>query len=238
MSGACAGDFSSNQCLHKETVEDEREGFEVCTLCGLVLQQLFGNASPAKQTEEKNVLVYNFLLDTCAHAHIPNFIADYANSYFNKIYKKAKSRKTTDIAIAAYCLYETLSRHQIPRTPQEIEQYTNIKESTLWLIETVINSKHTHDHPLDYVERFCSLLELPYEHMKIIYGICGNMFGHGGRRPQCVVAAVIYLYCKEQKIHLPLKNICETCGASATVIYKIVRSMKQLYADNISLLFT
>jgi transcription initiation factor TFIIIB Brf1 subunit/transcription initiation factor TFIIB len=240
MSGARSRNLSSNQCPHKETIEDDREGYEVCTQCGLVLQQLFGNVSRLIE-EEKNVSVYNFLLDTCANAHIPSFIVDYANSYFNKIcavVKKDKRRKNTDLAIAAYCLYESLSRHQIPRTAQEIEQYTNIETSTLWAIESALNIKYTLDHPLDFVDRFCALLELPFYHAKIIKGIVGNMFGLGNIRPQCVVGVVIFLYCKEQKIRLSIKNISETCGVSSTNIYKIVKNIKKPFADNISLLYT
>jgi transcription initiation factor TFIIIB Brf1 subunit/transcription initiation factor TFIIB len=140
--------------------------------------------------------------------------------------------------MASYALYETLSRNQISRTVQEIEFFTNCKSSKLWAVESALNIKETLNHPLDYVERFCRLLDFKYHDIKIINGIVGNMFGWGGVRPQCVVAVVIFLYCKETKNKLSLVKICEICDVSSTNIYAIIRRMKAQYREKVTLLYT
>ncbi len=189
---------------------------------------------------EKEGLIVNFLLDVAAQAHIPQFIVDRSGTYFKKIKVQLAKKKIVfkDTAIASYALYETLSINNIPRTAREIEVYTQCEKSTLWAIESALNLRDTLNHPLDYVERFCTLLYLDFHEMKIIKGIVFNMFGFGAIRPQCVVAVVIYLFCKENKRKISLTQICEVCDVSTTNIYAITRKMDKRYVEKISLLYT
>lgn len=229
--------------MHRQTIDDDREGHSVCIQCGLVLQPIYQHSAsvvffPAAYKQQDPVL--NFLLDVAAHAEIQRFIIDSSLSYFHKIKIQLQEHKPrfTDLVLASYALYETLSRNHISRTAQEIEFFTQIKLAKLWAVESALNLKDTLNHPLDYVERFCSLLDIEFHEMKIIRGIVGNMFGLGGIRPQCVVAVVIYLRCKETKQKMSLVKICEACDVSSTNIYAIVRKMKKQYSEKISLLYT
>jgi transcription initiation factor TFIIIB Brf1 subunit/transcription initiation factor TFIIB len=183
---------------------------------------------------------FNFLLDVAAHAEIQKCFVQQTFSYFNKIKRKLEKRtpKFPDRVLASYALYETLSRNGVSRSVQEIEFFTSCNLTKLWAVESALNLKDTLCHPLDYVERFCTQLSIKFHEMKVIRGIVGNMFGLGGIRPQCVVAVVIYLYCREIKRKMSLATICAVCDVSSTNIYAIIRKMKKTYAGKISLLYT
>ena len=248
MSAASGRNIPGDTCLHQQTVDDDREGHSVCLLCGLVLEQLYQQqdrretliqTSPEKMREEEDP-VCKFLLDVAAHAEIPKSVISYAMSYLKKIQYQLMwhEPRFSDKTLASYALYETLSRNSISRTAEEIAFFTQCKLTKLWAVESALNLKDTLNHPLDYVERFCTLLDLEFQEMKTIRGIVGNMFGWGGIRPQCVVAVVIYLYCKELNKKLSLVKICEMCDVSSTNIYAIIRKMKKPYVEKISLLYT
>jgi transcription initiation factor TFIIIB Brf1 subunit/transcription initiation factor TFIIB len=242
---------SQQPCLHQQTIIDDREGDSVCLLCGLVLEVVYqqewrwdrgggGGGEAYSPYENASDPTFNFLLDVAAHAEIQKCIVQQTFSYFKKIKIKLEQRtpKFPDRVLASYALYETLSRNNVSRSVQEIEFFTNCNLAKLWAVESALNLKDTLCHPLDYVERFCSQLSIKFTEMKVIKGIVGNMFGLGGIRPQCVVAVVIYLYCREIKHKLALAKICEVCDVSSTNIYAIIRKMKSMYTGKISLLYT
>lgn len=244
MSTGRGKNLPGDACKHQQTVDDDREGYSVCVLCALVLEPIYQQDGREKfsKTIVKAVEspIISFLLDVAAHAHIPQFIIDYSISYWKKIKIQLKGHRPriTDRTLASYALYETLCRNNLPRTVQEIECITLCKRAKLFAVESALNLQDAANHPLDYVERFCSLLDIDFYEMKIIRGIVGNMFGLGGIRPQCVVAVVIFLHCKETNKDLQITKICEVCDVSSTNIYAIVRKMKKMYSNNVSLLYT
>lgn len=243
MSKSRNKDLLGNDCAHRQTIDDDREGNSVCLECGLVLEPIYQplwQEAADLSIVERNDPIRTFLLDVAAHAEIPQSIVEYSMSYYNKIKRQLQNHqpKFSEQVLASYALYETLSRNNISRSVQEIEFFTSCKATKLWSVESALNLKETLNHPLDYVERFCNALEIKYQDVKIIKGIVGNMFGLGGIRPQCVVAVVIYLYHKETKNKLPLLKICEICNVSSTNIYAIIRRMKKQYAGKITLLYT
>jgi len=235
-----------NDCPHSETIDDDREGECVCLQCGLVLEPVYQNQQcgsisyedPQHNTQE----IHCFLQDVGAHAEICQSMLESAKTYYLKIKDQLaenRLKKFKDKELAAYAIYETLCRHHVPRTVKEIEYFTRIGSSTLFDIESLLNVKETFNEPLDYVDRFCTLLELPFWDTKIIRGIIFNLSEQEKLkdvRPQCVVALAIHLYCKEKKIKLGISKISEICDVSSANIYKLVRVIKEPFASNISLL--
>jgi transcription initiation factor TFIIIB Brf1 subunit/transcription initiation factor TFIIB len=193
---------------------------------------------PQHNTQE----IHCFLQDIGAHAEICQSMLDSAKTYCFQIKAKLAERnqkKFKDKELAAYAIYETLCRHHIPRTIKEIEYFTAIDASTLFSIESLLNVKETFNQPLDYVDRFCTLLEIPFWDTKTIKGIVFNLDEQEKLkdvRPQCVVALAIHLYCKEKKIKIGISKICEICDVSCANIYKLVRVIKEPFASKISLL--
>ena len=138
--------------------------------------------------------------------------------------------------VASYALYETLSRHNVPRTASEIQYFTGCDTSLLFKIESSLHLTETLNKPQDFVSRFCSILNLRFRDERRIKSIVENMFGMASIRPHCIVAVAIFLYCKEKNIDCPLKRICETCDVTSTNIYSVIRKMKTLYVNKITLL--
>jgi len=210
-----------------------------------VLEQLFLHQAGTNKweggMETEFYKTYLFLKDICANGFMPNYLVSYAFSYFKKLRNDAaiKRRKFKDDAVAAFALYETMSRHEIPRTVNEIEYVTGVPSNQLFSIEGCLHFSDTLNNPQDFVERYCSqLANITYFDIKIIKGIVGNMYGMGDVRPNTIVAAIIYLYCKEVDLKQSIKTICEVCGVSSYNVYKIVRNLRSDFSHQISLLYT
>jgi len=171
---------------------------------------------------------------------MPDNIISYTHSYFKSLKNDShvKEKKFADKTIASYALYETLSRHKLPYTANEIEYFTGTPCKMLWKVENCLHFSEMLNNPQDFVDRYCSSLDLDFYKTKIIKGIVGNMYGLGDIRPSCVVAAVIYLYCKELGLQMPMKTVCEACFVSTGNMYKIIRRLPQNIANQISLLYT
>lgn len=219
-----------------------------------------------ERSRSEECAIYSFLVDVCVHAEIPKAILDYTYSYFKEIREKLSQRKTNknkvvasyaldetlslketretlsphgkinNKAVASYALYETLSRHNVPRTASEIQYFTGCDTSLLFKIESSLHLTETLNKPQDFVSRFCSILNLRFRDERRIKSIVENMFGMASIRPHCIVAVAIFLYCKEKNIDCPLKRICETCDVTSTNIYSVIRKMKTLYVNKITLL--
>src|SRR5271156_4520418 len=80
----------------------------------------------------------------------------------------------------------------------------------------------------DFVERYVALLDLPFSHVKNIKIIVDKMADiYGELRPSSLVATVIYLYAKKEKIKLSVDKICKVCCVSAGNLYKLARKINK-----------
>jgi transcription initiation factor TFIIIB Brf1 subunit/transcription initiation factor TFIIB len=179
-----------------------------------------------------------FFRDLGANAHICESVTNDAATYYDKIKAHLNERrpKFNDTVLAAYAIYETLSRHQVPRSVQEIEYLTGSKPGKMFAVESALKLSDTLNCPLDFIGRFCSLLELKFTDETIIREIAKNTvrLRLSNVRPQCAVAVIIQLYCKEKKYKITLKKICEICGVSPTNVHNLIRKMDKTYVDKIT----
>jgi transcription initiation factor TFIIIB Brf1 subunit/transcription initiation factor TFIIB len=244
MRSASATNTVRNECDHSNSIDDEREGTNVCIDCGLVLDQLYFPSRSAVLNEHDYSApdkIFLFLKDVCGNAFIADNIIYYAYNYFNHLKKDMSiiDKKFKDTVIASYALYETLCRHGNAFTAKEIAYYTGTPCNYLWKVENCLHMSEMLHNPQDFVERYCAILKIDFYTTKIIKGIAGNMYALGDIRPSCVVSAVIYLYCvKEIKMKLTMKDICEVCDVSTGNIYKICNRLLPMYRNKISLLYT
>jgi len=244
MSGRHPGTDEAYGCPHSKTIDDDREGQCVCIQCGLVLESIFQapkNEDLPLYDHQQNI-INSFLRDVGAHAEIPLSILQYAESYFQEIKNSLREKKKfKDKELASYALYETLHRHKIPRPLPEITYFCDINPTKLFAIETALNIRGEDEpsHPIDYSDRLCNLLGLSFCDSKFIKGIVFNthLLSLGSRRPQSVVALVVYLYCQQNEINMSLIHICEICSVSSTNIYKLARNLQEPYKSKIMLLY-
>jgi transcription initiation factor TFIIIB Brf1 subunit/transcription initiation factor TFIIB len=231
---------SGNDCSHPRSIDDPTEGTCVCIDCGLVLDQLYFENYNFQNERHDFSEIFLFIKDVCGNACLPDNIISYTHTYFKKLKSDSyiNERKFSDKTIASYALYETLSRHKLPYTANEIEYFTGTACKLLWKVEDCLHFTEMLNNPQDFVDRYCSSLDIDFYNSKIIKGIVGNMYGLGDIRPSCVVAAVIYLYCKEIKLQMSMKAVCEACFVSTGNMYKIIRRLPDNIANQISLLYT
>ena len=184
--------------------------------------------------------VETFLYDVCDKGNIPLSIIQYTLWYVKQIKTQLKiaQKKFKDTEIVIYALYESLNRHNLPRTPQELQVYSGILPARLWSIENCLQLKTTPCRAIDMIERYCVILNLDFSDIVTMKGIIKNMFGLGHIHPQCLISVVIYLYCKEAKKDISVRKICQTCGVSTSNMYKILQKITPRFKAKISLLYT
>ena len=221
-------------CFHKKTIDDDREGTEVCLDCGLVLQEILLPGTPLKttrtfSTREGEPELTRHLCDVIAHAEIPMCVVSPTLDYYKQLRGELASHrpKFTDKVLLAYALYETLNRENISRTVQEIAFFTDCSEKKLWNVESALNLEKTLSSPLDYVERYATQVNLTFSDVKKIKEKIGSLACFYSAKPQCVVALALYMHCLENKLKCSLKNICQVCSVSPTNVHHMMRKMKR-----------
>jgi transcription initiation factor TFIIIB Brf1 subunit/transcription initiation factor TFIIB len=239
MYSRSAASVPNDACNHTKTINDDREGELICLDCGLVLEKIFENDSVlvVTQMEQTNLKIREFILDVCENACIQKNIAHGAFDYFTKISKKVAVSKFKDVHLASYAIYEMLNRFSSPRTAEEIEFYTGTPVNKLWVIQSHLNFTQTLNNPKDYIERFCSLLDLEFSHLKRVTTIVSELSKNVGCvKSNCLIAAAIRLYCNECKIPRTLKLICNICSISPASVHRLVRCLDDSCIARIALL--
>lgn len=244
-------EVTSNDCAHLNKCDDRDSGYEICTNCGLVLEQLYEvdynhsqHIAPyneitistnSKQVLNKKCLITQFFTDISHYSFISKQIFNLSMTYFELIKQQSKEmkKKFTDVQLAAYALYTVLKEEGIPRTPSEIEAVTGVNTSYLWLIQHELPDKLNVSNPTSYVSRYCTILGFEFCEISKIKTIVGNMYGMGDIRSQTLVAAIIHLYYKQHKQNkttsiskLTLKQICGVCNVSTHTTRKAIQRIK------------
>lgn len=232
MSGFRGETFSRNVCGHCTTVDNEKDGEVVCIECGLVLHPLYmtspwtSSNSPMCTTHQKAL---DFIRDVGENACIPANVICYAENYYEKIKIKLSPKFKTN-TVAAYALYESLNKFEVPRMAEEMEHYSGVKMQHIWQVETSLSLETPLHNPKNYVSHYCNLLNLCYADQVVVCDAvdCINQDNSlGNLRCNCLVGVVIYLFCKEKKKKVTLKKICEKCDISATSIHRVVRQLRE-----------
>lgn len=229
MFKTCESSFLGYGCIHKSTVEDYREGTVVCIDCGLVVDDKLMSVGPivkSKMLESEKMRedqLSNYLADIVANNMIPTYIIPVTINYFKCVKNKLNNggKRFPDKIIIAYALYESLHSEGIPRTAQEIAYFSNCPASKLWDIESILNLNQSLGNPVNYIERYCTLLGLKYSDTKLVKSRVEKM--NQVARPQCLAALALYLYCKENQLKISLKTICDVCAVSTTNIHAMLR---------------
>lgn len=242
MSGRRQQCVPSDACTHEKTIDDDRDGYCVCIQCGLVLEPIYLETNPYRgvfvnpSLWEEDASI--FLRDVCSHAEIPNGIRELALTYFQRIKKRLAARRPKFgwKELAAYSLYETLSREDASRTKKEIGFFTGCQIAKLWDVESALNLEDTLENACDYLDRFCCLLDLTStEAAKIRHELISWHF-LDGVTAQCAAAVAIHWFCVENKKNISLKRICDACDVSPANISSIARRIKPANSIQIKML--
>ena len=234
MSGTRRQHFSTNECGHCNII-DNFEDESVCTDCGLVLlSQTFSAASwTLAKTYSSSNSVHEYIRDVGENACIAESIILFATHYYDQI-RITLERKFRDKPIAAYALYESLNKFEVPRLAEEIAFYSGVTLQKLWEIETSLILETPLNDPKHYVHRYCTMLNFSYVDQMSVRDVVERVqtdLPLGNLRCNCLVAVIIYLHCKETKKKITLRKICETCSISATSVHRVVRQLNELHCQ-------
>lgn len=230
MSDRCGERFSSDVCSHLNVINNWEDEC-VCTDCGLVLiEQLYSPQRWLQDATKKQLCgMHSYIQDIGENACIAGNVIAYSQNYYDKI-KTKLIRKFQDKAIAAFALYESLNKFEVPRLAEEITHFTGIPSHVFLKLENALPQEISMLNPKHFVHRFCNLIDLSYrDQLQIGYAvdIINNEIPLGNVRCNCLVGVVMYLFCKENEKKKTLKTICETCCISATSIHRVIRQLRE-----------
>ena len=227
-------------CLHNNTIDDEKSGDNICLSCGLVLDKIFKDSNQKYRAYDapSYINIREFIYDVCENGTVAKSTAVYAYHYFESIKPLLAPCNFKDKLLASYAIYYALNKHHTPRTPEEVQYFTGCNAADLWHVEGKLSLLDTNNSPLEYVNRFASLLGLSYYDMKCIKHLIMELHDFPSLRPQTVVAVITHLYCKHQKKKISVSQIASVCQVSTTNIYRIKRSFNMEYASTVEAAIT
>ncbi len=223
---------SADGCDHANTIIN-REDESVCTACGLVVfVQLFSSFLRETPYFKPFNKTHEFMKDVGENAFISDAVITQAINYYDKLSLLFK-KKIREETLAAYSIYETLNKHEVPRLAREISYFSGVSESEIWRVEANLTLEIPLSSPQQYVQRYCNLLNLGFKAQEEIIGTVETMqqLPLGYLRSNCLVAVGILLCCKKNKKRLTLKKICESCNISATSVHRVKRQLQKLKSE-------
>lgn len=225
-------------CAHEEINETDT-GECVCTLCGLVLEILYGlsppTSIPSSAPASCNLIdsdIYSFIKDVYSRGNIAEGTMQQAVNRYKNLAKKW-NRGEKKKQLACFAIYATLTEASTPRTLREIECLSGVSISKMWRIEK--KQKETVlDNSENFVERICETLMLPYKDMRNIRSIVAQVSGVAACRGGTIIAAIIWLYVNDKICSCAsLQDICAACNVTSSSVRKVIKKINPLYRDNI-----
>ena len=198
------------------------------------------NGMPYK--ERSLFKVFEEISRICKKSNLPIIIINEANSLYKIVSSTKISRGANRSGIIAACVYFSCKINNVPRSPNEIASIFDLKipvmtkgckkfQEIMQLNKVNINRIHqaltiTMD---DFIDRFCSKLELTKEDINQIKDISKmaqfyNLINEN--TPPSMAAGCIYLYIKDNELPIHKKEISDICKISEVTINKCFKKLE------------
>ena len=207
-----------NSCNHKNEIISQRDGDIVCLDCGLVIDKYYVESYKIDKTDIVNNFEKNFVLEMLERLNVPKSFSHYVfkNIFNSKIKRKSES-------LLSGIIYNTLVELKVPFSMKDISGVTGI--STKEIFKEEKKNKDLKNVVIidlfEILERACSKLNLNYKDYTLIKEAINKT--NSGFNPSTVIAAHIYLYCKEKNIKILLKDISSVTGISCMSIKRYIK---------------
>lgn len=210
----------------------ESDGCDVCTDCGLILQQSLSDIGGHAPLQVHDFKLRSYISNVCERAHIVDGIIDYTLDYTRKLRQQLRERnissKFSDQEICAFALYDSLNRFETSHTLEEISAVSGNCSKKLFKIESVLSVRTAFVSPLFFVDRYCGYLSMTFEHIKNVRSIIDNNMHLSHIQPQCLVAACVYKCVMTHNLNFSLKFICECCNVSVGNVKKVYKKINYI----------
>ena len=203
-------------CEHKIETIDYREGHSVCINCGLVLNELvFCENEMFLPLHTNNHKWQEKAKDLLDRMNISTRFSENIIKYFesNYIVKNEKN--------FLFSIYSVLNKQLgFVITLKDLYNLTNLKPQKLFSQQP--ENEIIQIEKNDLVDRYCTLLSLPFEIKTLIKGFVSK-HQQSGHAPLTVIAGSIYLICKEQNFKITAKKTASIIGVSPISIQRFVK---------------
>lgn len=238
--------FYSNDCCHPHPVIDVHEGTTICPECAKVLTY---NMEATMQPQETIFCCYKtrmelLLHDFCCNGQITALVEKHTLTYFKTLLKYEKKHFSTNEKendLMAFALYYSLNKNGASMTPPDVEALTGTTRGKFWQIESKFQC-HIPAKMSNLVSKIGSMLKLSFSQQqeieKIVDNFRSSFHAMGSVKDRSVLAAVIYLYSKSNKMKrsCSILHVTNVCNISRTTVRNVIKRMPKACVANICIL--
>jgi len=200
------------------------------------------NAMPYKERSQWKV--FSKITTKARTGGLPNIIIEDAKAYYKIISETSISRGSNREGLIAACVYMACKKEKVPRSTKEISDMFSIqlqdmtrgckRFKEIWRLSkrNTNNIKIRTSNPLDYIDRFCSNLQLAtnlkhiseYVAVKAIASV--NNLVEDNTSPS-VAAGSIFLVCMITNQSITKKQVSVACKISEVTISKCYKKLNK-----------
>ena len=186
----------------------------------------------SSSTERNLAVALGELQRLAAQMALPRDVREEAAYIYRKAVKKKLVRGRSIEGVVAASLYAACRMRKIPRTLDEVGEFsrTGRKEigRTFRAIAKELRIMVHPSNPKDYIDRFCSVLELPREVITQAHNIVDRAEQidlTAGRGPTGIAAASVYLASKMRGFERTQKEVSDAAGVTEVTIRNRYKEM-------------
>ena len=215
---------------------------------GSIIGHKYGEFSRLRQYHQYNIMPYrerslwNTFTDIqnkCLHAGIANIIIDDAKTYYKMVSEQKISRGSNRKGIKASCAYFACKKNNVPRSIKEMSEIFGISVSEMTRgkkkFEEIINQKNkttmvhiVSTNPFDYIDRFCSNLNMDLDMKYICQFIVFNAIRMDildDNTPPSIAAGAIFLISTIMSLGINKNMVHNATKISAVTISKCFKKL-------------
>ena len=159
-------------------------------------------------------------------------IIEEAKVFYKKVSDSRISRGENRSGLIATSIYMSCKSNNVPRSTKEIAAIFNLKTTTMTRgckkFNDIMRMNLDSSKPADFVQRFCSKLNLPNnmrEYCKHIIEKADDMNLITESTPPSAAAGCIYVCNVIHDLGINKKDIAEACGISAVTLAKVSKNL-------------
>jgi len=166
--------------------------------------------------------------------NLPNIIKQQAYQIYKEAVEKGLCIGRNNLQILLAAVYAACTINNIPKTADEISEYTEISQKHLLraykLLKRELKLNINNYAPEDLIPRFSSNLGLNHlcqvQAIQILQQIKGSRT-YSGKNPKSIIAGAIYIAAKQNQAQITQRQIANQVGVMETTIRKMYKEIER-----------